>query len=249
MDNTEILIALIGFSGLILSGLITFLGVKLTINNQNKIEQKRLKKEQEEKDKEFFEKRPTLEIVDYKVLGNLEVENEERNKSDVEILPCSINVEVLHGHIKVLYKNINSKKFYTVKYVLKNTGHITIYDITFYLNLYKNTSLLDAKNDHWKFWVNNNLLDRAVILEKIIKPGQEITLLVHYPDKNRILLSNLGSPMLAIVSIDEYRNTWRQALNIPEQRITLMKRYSYDDYISDININALLECYRKPYLW
>ena len=52
--------------GGLVSGLFTFLGVWLTIRHENKKAHKEELKRQKEKDEQLFEKRPRLEIINYR---------------------------------------------------------------------------------------------------------------------------------------------------------------------------------------
>lgn len=233
--------------GGLVGGLFTFLGVLMTIRYENKKEIREEIRRQKEKEEQQFENRPRFDIVAYSNMRKYS----EGQQADLSVLLCPIEkYEKNDGRSMFYYppEIVDSQKWSSVKYTLKNIGHTEISHLFVSTNLPKNTALFENNKGENKLYYENHLLNYSVILDKAIKPKESIKLKVCYIDE-QVVVSSIGRAPITIWLIDERGNWWSQPLFAPANKIYDCKRTSSKEWKDTTDEEKAIECFEKPYLW
>ena len=204
-DLLTILISLSSsFLGGLVAGLFTFLGVKLTIKNENKIKKQDIKDKNKETNKQIIANRPQFQIV----------ENNENIKDEIEIFILPYNNPKLIDKDTIIFDYDTLKldnKFWDFYYlVIENIGKQAIQSSFLQLD-YKSGANIYSKYElqAWKQipWAKNYYSDRLSIRSWIL-PNEQIKLKVFYPK----IISQLKNIPLNIYMYDESNNYWHQEM-------------------------------------
>ena len=235
----------LSFLGSILGGLIggifTFLGVKITINNENK---KILEKKREEK----IKNKPRLEIVNKTEIKNYSAKSKSKNELDVVVLKI-LNYDNNGSRPNFYYDEeaLNKENLCYKEYTFKNTGAAEIDYVCITTNLPKDTALFEFEN--YEFFVKERLLNYEAWSNKhFIKQGDKITVRLYYL-KDKIILSNIGSATITLWLRDINGNIWYQPLFIQNDFIDKSYESNNKEFKESRDIETALECFEKPYLW
>lgn len=233
----------LGFLGSIISGIIgglfTFLGVKVTIKNDNK------KRKKEELDK-AVEKRPRLEIVDYKGFDI------EKDKSDncFEITLLDIKQFFCEGSRACFdydKKSKDNKNYNCVEYTLKNTGMTEIVEVCATSNLPKNMSVFPYERKD--FFITNKMINHDVWSDhKYIKPGDFFNIKVYYL-KDQIIYSNLGNPTITLWLLDINGRLWSQSFSCPDNEVGVPYLNNINNFRAQTSVETAIQCFKDPMLW
>ncbi len=232
----------IGFAGSIFGGIIgglfTYLGVKMTLNHEDR-------KRKQDEIKKAYDERPRFEIDSFSEIDKC------NNKL------CDTNLVLLHFETK-LYNNgkalfiyddkLNNKdNFISFEYVLKNAGKTEIDNITFVSNLQKDTSLMDMNNI--KFYDDNQMINYDVVLKKrFIKQDENIKILISFIDE-QVILSNLGSSTIGIYIEDINGRYWYQSLNCPKNEVGNSIPTNLKSLKNAIDVNLSIKCFEGKDCW
>lgn len=231
--------------GGLVSGLFTFLGVLLTIRHENKKARQEELKRQKEKEEELFESRPRFEIIEYKEISKYSVSED----VDISVLLCDIKDYKIEGRAFFYYDPdvIETEKWVSAEYTLKNIGHTEISHMFFSTNLTRNTSLFGVENGDNEECYKNNLLNYSVILDKAVKPKESIKLQVCYINEG-VIASNV-SATITIWMVDEKNNWWAQPLFAPYEEIYNSRKSSYKEWKDSTDESKAIKCFEDPRLW
>ena len=233
----------LNFLGSILSGIIgglfTFLGVKVTIDNDNK------KRKKEEINK-AIEKRPRFEIIDYK---GFEVEKDKvENCFEITLLDIK-DFYCDGGRACFNYdeKANNDKNYNCIEYQLKNTGMTEIVELCATSNLPKNMSVFAYEKKN--FYIKNKMINYDVWADKkYIKPGQIITIRVHYLN-DQVIYSNLGNPTITLWLTDINGRIWSQSFGCPDNEVGVPILNNINNFREQTSIETAIKCFKDPMLW
>ncbi|MBQ8749681.1 MAG: hypothetical protein IJZ29_04375 [Clostridia bacterium] len=223
----------------IISGLFTFLGVKVTIETDNK----KIKIDEMNK---VIEKRPRLEIIDYK---GFETEKDKmENCFEIALL-----------HIKEFYcegnracfnydeKSDKNNSYNCVEYQLKNTGMTEIVEWCATSNLPKNMSVFPYEKKN--FYIENKLINYEVWSDqKYIKPGQIISIRVYYLN-DQVIYSNLGNPTITLWLMDINGRLWSQSFSCPNNELGVPMLNNINNFREQTSIETAVKCFENPMLW
>lgn len=232
----------IGFAGSILGGIIgglfTYLGVKMTLNYEDK-------KRKQDENANAYEERPRLEIVSFSELkkhDNTFIDN------DMAILHFECKLDS-NGKASFIYSDkINNKcNFISCEYILKNIGKTEIDNITFVSNLPKDTSIMDMNNIN--FYSDKHLINYDVLLKnRFIKPNEEIKIIISFID-DQIILSNLGSAVVGIYLQDINGRYWYQPLYAPKNEIGNSTRTNLKSLQNAIDVKTAIDYFEGKECW
>jgi len=231
----------LGFAGSILGGIIgglfTYLGVKLTINHDNK------KKQQEELKKAIYE-RPRLEVVDFKEVGK-----HRSLKSDFDVICLNIqSVNKAANRLEFNYdeKALDKNNLVSCEYVLKNTGLTEIDSICFISNLPKDMSIIELRNAD--FFINEKLLNYDAWADKrFIKPGDEVKVRIYYI-KEHVIAPALSAPIGVYIQ-DVNGRYWHQPLFAPTKETDNTRLSSRKEMKEYSDVDTALECFEGKKYW
>lgn len=235
----------LAFAGSILGGLIgglfTFIGVRLTIKHDEK--QKHL-----EELKKADENKPRLEIInatDYE----LDVEKASKLHADVNAFALKIkSFSEIDGYPLFEYDYSSSEKdLHCFEFKMKNTGLTEIEDVCITSNLPKDTGLLDYYSK--EIYLDNKFLNYEVWSGKrYIKPGSTLKVRIIFP-KDKIVVSILGSAIVNIWLRDVNGRVWHQPLFVDRKETEISRLSRPGEFKNARDIDAAIECFKKPYLW
>ena len=188
--------------GGLIGGLFTFLGVKLTINNENKIKRKETKERNKEKNKLIIEKRPEFKVV--------KTAESTTNELEIFVLPYIAPKLQTEEEIIFDYDNLDLKEdFWDCKETLIcncgkkaiETGFLQL-EYKCGVNIYSKYEL-----NSWKQmpWAKNYYSDKQ-LLPGWLYPNECIKLKMFFPKK----LQQLQNLILNCYFSDEDGNDWYQ---------------------------------------
>ena len=227
--------------GGLMGGIFTFLGVKITINNENR---KILDKKREEK----LKNKPRLEIINKTEIKNYSVKSKSKNELDAVVLKI-LNYDNNGSRPNFYYDKeaLNKENLCYKEYIFKNTGATEIDYVCITTNLPKDTALFELEN--YEFFVKERLLNYEAWSNKhFIKQGDKITVRLYYL-KDKIILSNIGSATITLWLRDINGNIWYQPLFIQNDFIDKSFESNNKEFKESRDIETALECFEKPYLW
>lgn len=91
------------------------------------------------------------------------------------------------------------------------------------------------------------MLNYSVCLDKKVRVGEVVTVKFCY-HKDRIV-SGMLSAIMSIGLEDCNGRHWMQPLFAPTEKIYDSRMVSYKDYISEVRVDAAIECFKNPMLW
>ena len=235
----------LGFIGSILGGLIgglfTFFGVKATLRHED---EKRAKEEFEKTEHE----KPRLEIAAYSDLKKAAESKAE--KTDWDIVVLSINgFENKDWRAWFFYDEaaLKLENLDFVEYELVNSGLTEIQDLCATCNLPRSISIFEL--DDREVNIKNHLLNyEAWGKKRYVKPKEIIKLRVYYI-RDKIVVSNIGSPVLTLWLRDVKGNLWSQSLYAPGKQLEISRRRSYEDFKGSRDIETAIRCFSGRLPW
>lgn len=203
------------------------------------------KKEKERENKEIYEKRPELQIVDYK---NYLDRPGYGVKKDINIFLTKIEDvfvenEVVTAHFKKEY--FNEDEWCCVIYSFKNIGNTDIRCINPICVEKKNMILCDVAIAHEI--LKHGLLHYTAWYDKKLRVGEIFTMKVCY-HKECILPGNFSALMVMGIE-DSNGRFWEQPLFVPNNKIYDASRLSQKEYKENIRSEKVIEYFKKPWLW
>jgi hypothetical protein len=243
--ENEIIIAIISA---IFGGVITYI-TSLILEKRKEKREDRIEAHKERK--LIFENRPELEIVDYKDYIK-RTGYGTKQKCDVNVIVARIENVIISGEKK--YKRVeaqyrvedfNPDDWCCVIYTFKNVGKTDISAMDIICNYKKDTCIFDC--DSSASLAANNLLNYSVCLDKKVRVGEVVTVKFCY-HKDRIV-SGMLSAIMSIGLEDCNGRHWMQPLFAPTEKIYDSRMVSYKDYISEVRVDAAIECFKNPMLW
>ncbi len=213
--------------GGLIGGLFTYLGVKLTIKNENELKKQEIYEKNKEKNKIIIANRPQLEVVQ----GNdCEIEDE----LEIYVLPYIKPKLETEERIIFDYDKLDfNKNFWDCQEtIIRNCGKCAIK--TGFVQLeYKSGVNIYSKYelDSWKQvpWAKNYYSDNQYI-PKWIYPNKCFKLKLFYPKK----LQQLKAIRLNCYMSDEHENYWYQDIINLKVNGNFSKPISPDEYILHI---------------
>lgn len=229
----------LAFLGAILGGLITFIGVKKTINEERRRDRERLEREE-------FEKRPFLEFISFEDFDYEQVLEIDREVSIVDVLHCHIDADVQDNEVRFDYGKINKKLFITHKYTFKNTGQKAIERFTITTNITRNTALIDVRG--LEYYMNQGVMNIYSNGKRRINSGETFHILINYTKEDRVLTSSF-LPEFALLFEDDKQRIWYQNMSIINGNLTPTERMDMTRFQEMIRQDGLYSAYKNPMLW
>ena len=241
----EIIIAVVSA---LIGGFITFLFSVLLEKRKEKREDSLESKKQQ---REAFQNRPEMQIVDYKDyisrVGYGIKQNCDINVFVAHIANVSIEGDKKQQIVKAHYENgdINQEEWCCVIYTMKNAGKTDISSLRIVSNFQKNTCIFPG--EEVAEWACNHLLNYSEYYDKKIRVDDTIKLKVCF-HKDRII-SGMFSAALSVIMIDDNGRYWEQPLFIPEEKMYDSRRMTPEYYYEITQTESVEECFKKPWLW
>ena len=233
----------IGFCGSIIGGFIggicTYLGVKLTIKNENKRARK-------EETKAAIEKRPRLEIVDFKDISN--ANDGLFQNADCNVLVLNIEeYKVVNNRIEVGYdeRALDINQLVYCEYEFKNTGFTEIENVIITSANARRLSVVSL--DRTESFLSSRFLNYDVWADKrFIKPGQTLKIRFYYV-KDKASKSTL--PPVIIWLRDINGRFWTQTIIESKTDIENSELSNGQTFRSMIDVNLAEDCFIDPRQW
>ena len=230
----------LAFIGSILSGVIaglfTFLGVKMTINHDNKV------KRHEEKTK-AESKKPRLEIIEYKKIEKFEID-----RSDCDVVLLKIKGFVKNDErdtLEFIYNDRALAKTNLIgyKYVFKNIGMTEINNICLVCNLHRYVAI--TKLENVESIISDKYLNYDVSIDKnFIKQNEQFSVIFYYVE-NEIL----NNAFVNFYMQDINGRYWRQLLFCPQNRIDISQSTTYKEFYDNCDVNYAIKCFEGKEYW
>lgn len=224
--------------GALIGGLITFLIEKKKLKTELLLEKKKEAKLE-------YEKRPRLEIREYKSIPEGKLDSD----ADLKCIFLDFDKPVMkNGSLVFSYneKAIDINNLCCVEYVFDNTGKTEIDSVCLISNQPKTTSVIEL--EHGNLLIKNKILSYEAWSDKrFIKPGEKFSLKVCYLT-DKVMISPISS-VAAIYLQDINGNLWHQALFCPTKNVENSIRATFDEFKNNRDVAIAMECFKKPYLW
>ncbi len=241
----EIVICLVSA---IVGGLITFL---FTLAIERRKEKREDKKEQLKENKEIYQNRPEMKIVDYK--NHFETVGEGiKQKCDIDVFvvpidDVTVSGEKRHEIVDAHYDMnlFNEDKWCCVIYSFENVGKTNISNIDLTCHYKKDTCLF--AHDNAIDMAEKKCLNYSYCYDRKIRVGERVTVKICY--HNTKVVSGMFSAIMSIGMVDDNGHYWRQALFAPEDKVYDSRPVDPKTYLSDIRTKDAEECFIHPYLW
>lgn len=224
--------------GALIGGFITFLIEKKKLKTELMLEKKKETKLE-------YEKRPRLELREFKSIS------EGKLDSDADLKCVFLNFDKPVTENKSLTfryddRAVDINNLCCVEYVFENTGETEIDSVCLVSNQPKTTSLIEL--EHRSLLITNKILCYEAWADKrFIKPGEKISFKVCYL-KDKVMISPISS--VAVIYLQDVNgNLWHQALFCPTNEIENSTRSSFEEFKNNRDTTIAMECFKKPYLW
>lgn len=185
------------------------------------------KKEKKKEEKDAFEKRPELEIVEYK--SDLSGVKKTKKKCDINIFLTKIEKVSIENDIVTASYNkdyFDEDKWCSVEYTFRNAGKTDIKCINPICMYKKDTILCDISNAQEV--LEQGSLSYSVWYDRKIHVGQTFSMRVYF-HKECIVAGNM-SAIMAMGMEDSNGLFWLQPLFVPDEKIYDAFRLSYKEY-------------------
>lgn len=224
--------------GGLISGLFTFIGVKLTIGYDNK-------KKSEEELRKAIEDRPRLELVSFKDINDLK-EDKKIDLCALHIVIKKINTNEFGTRFFYDKSSTNFNNLVSIEYTFRNVGKTEIDLVTLCTNFTKSTSLFDLERSN--SYIAENMLNYKVDSSKrFIKSNDTITIRIFY-NKNEVISGTLSAP-ISIYMLDIYGKYWEQPLFAPDKETDNSRLVSSREFRDNYDINTAEKCFRGELYW
>lgn len=243
--TNEIIVAI---ASAVAGGLFTFLTTLLLERRKEKredrLEAKRLQRE-------VFQNRPEMQIVDYKDYIS-RTGYGVKQKCDIELLVAHIESvtiegkkkqEIVHAHYK--QEHLNSKEWCCVIYTIKNAGKTDVSTMNIIWNFQQTACVFTT--DEASRCAKGNILNYAIWYDKKIRVGETISLKICY--HKDVIIPGMFSATVSLGMIDDNGRYWTQPLFAPQNKLYDSRTISSKEYIAQIHTDIAEECFKKPWLW
>ena len=217
-------------------------------------QRKQKRKMQKENSKAYqgdFQKRPELEIVDYKNYIKRPSYGV-KQKCDAEFLVVrieSVTVDKIAGReiVNAHYyaEDSDSTNWCCVIYTFKNAGKTDISTVDIFCN-YKRRNCIFSRAQATS-WMRDNFLNYSFCYDKKVRAGDAFTVKICY-HKDRVDSSAI-SAVLSIGMRDDNGRYWRQPLFAPDEKVYDSCLISSKEYYDEILTEKAEECFKNPVLW
>jgi hypothetical protein len=216
------------FLGAILGGVITLVGVFLTINYYKKSDQKKL-------NLQIFSERPDLKVVDIK--------NKKRPDLEMVLVPIKGIKSFDDNWVSLDYNLEYAKPKSDLEYIdfyFENAGKTAISYISFLSVNQKYYSLFELYEDSIKKQIEAGDPHFEVFLDKRVDPGDVIKIRVYHGEK---IYGNVISATISVAIIDTSERVYEQAFFYPAAKIYSSRLYEggYRQYQKDIRIDTYMD--------
>lgn len=224
--------------------------------SQERKEQRADAIEAKKEQKEIFQTRPEMSIVEWKNYLSRPGYGI-KQKCDIELFVAHIDSVTVEGngkrgrkkreHVLAHYSsdNLNLKEWCCVIYTLKNAGKTDVSTTDIICNYKRDTCIFDCDAIEW--CVVNNVLNYSKCYDRKIRCGEKITLKLCY-HKDRII-SGMFSAVMAIGMKDDNGRCWRQPLFAPEDKVYDSRQVTWKEYREELRPDSAIECFKQPWLW
>lgn len=156
----------------------------------------------------------------------------------------SITGDVVHANYNQCL--LDKKQWVCRQYTLRNIGQTATYTVSVISNFKKDTCVFD-KDAPLQQLFSDGVLNYWVMLDKRIGPDETFTLKLCY-HKDKIITGEF-SAILCLIMADENNNYWKQPFFAPHKKLYESKRITYKEYRECISSDAVIDCFKKPWLW
>lgn len=216
------------FLGAIFGGIITLVGVLLTINYYRKSDYKKLSVQ-------IFSERPDLKIIDIK----------NKKQPDLEMILVPIN-GVKSFNDRWVYLDYDPEyaksklELEFIDFYFENAGKTAISYISFLSTNQKNYALFDLYDNSIKKQIEEGDPCFEVLLDKRVDPGDAIKIRMYHGTK---ICGHIISAPISVAISDTSERIYSQAFFYPDSKIYSSRRYEggYRQYQKDINLNTYLD--------
>ena len=243
--TAEIIIAILSA---LVGGFITFI---FTIASDKRKEKREDKLESKKLQREAFENRPEMQIIDFKDYISRPGYGV-KQKCDIDIFVARISGTTIDGDKKhpivnahYCEDNLKTDEWRCVIYFLKNAGKTSISTLDVICHFQQTTCIFPSSEV--RQYMEGNLLNYSYCYDKKIREGDTITLKFCY-HKERIV-PGLISAVMSIGMIDDNGRYWTQTLFAPQDKIYDSRSISVKEYNEEIRTDIAVECFKKPWLW
>lgn len=216
------------FLGGLFGGVLTLIGVYLTIKYYKKSDQKKL-------DLQIFSERPDLKIVD--------VKNKKKPDLEIILVPIKGVKRFDDNWVYLKYDDEYSKPKSELSYLdfyFENAGKTAISYISFLSADQKHFSLFELYEGSIEKRIDEGDPQFEVPLDKRVDPGDVIKIRIYHGDK---LYGNLISAVMSVAVCDTSDRVYSQAFFYPEPKIYSSRRYEggYKQYLKDIKVDDYID--------
>lgn len=196
-----------------------------------------------------YDKRPKLDIVNYK--KSMDNEGYELNNSDIDVLVLPIQSYNIIDSKRVIFsydqKTLNQSEWVNIQFKLVNNGKTAIKELYFAGNSPRNTAVFDVKHDEYKVFIEHGALEYRVVSFEEVKPQQEISIRINF--HKDLVFGKMISAEASLWLIDTYGNIWEQPLFFHHGDIYDSKQKSYKEFNEYTNWKSIIKCFHHPELW
>lgn len=243
--TTEIIVAVISA---LIGGIVTFL---FTLVSDKRKEKREDKLEAKKIQREAFQNRPEMQIVDFKdyiMRPGYGI----KQKCDIDLFVANISSTTIKGDKKRQFVNanyceddLNTDEWCCVIYCLKNVGKTSISTLDIICHFQQTTCIFPSSEA--RQWADGNMLNYSYCYDKKIREGDTITLKICYHKEK--IVPGVFSAVMSIGMIDDNGRYWTQPLFAPQEKIYDSRPISAKEYNEEIRTDAAEECFKKPWLW
>lgn len=216
------------FLGAIVGGIVTLIGVYLTINYYKKSDNKKLQMQ-------IFSERPDLKIDDIK----------NKKVPDVEMIIVPIEGVKFYTDQWVYLKYDNEftkdkSEFNYIDYYFQNAGKTAISCISFFSSNKKFNALFEMYDINIKRKIQDGDPNFEVLLDKRVDPGDVIKVRMYHGDK---VYGNVISAQIVIVLIDTSNRIYSQPFFYPQHKVYSSRLYEggYRKYQQEVKLDDYME--------
>lgn len=224
--------------------------------NQRRKEQREDAIAVKEEQKEIFQSRPEMDIIEYKNYLSRPGYGI-KQKCDIEIFVAHIDHVSVVGNGKKGRKkrewvrahftpeDLNSSEWCCVMYTLKNVGKTDISTTNIICNYQRDTCIFPCALV--EIFIENNALNYSECFDKKIRSGATVSLKICY-HKDRVITSMM-SATLSIGMHDANGNYWQQPLFAPADRVYDSRQVAWKEYRAELLPDSAIECFKNPMMW
>lgn len=209
-------------------------------------EKRKDKKENEKNQKNTFEKRPEMAIIEFKDYISRPGYGVKK-KCDIDLFVAHIAGIDLDGVVSAIYhkEDGDQEEWSCVIYTLKNVGKTDISVLNVISTCKKDTCIFPSM--YVKEFISNGCINYSNCYDRKIRVGDTITLKLCYHQKR--IVGSFISANVVLGLRDSNGYDWQQPLFAPSEKIYDSYLVKTEEYVRDLRNDEAIECFRKPYLW